>query len=577
MVNKKAGVKSNSRNFLSITPKKVAISLFTGFCIPFSLLICAAFSIYFSNFAELNFTPADFLPTYLLIFLVLFIIISLALLLTDKWLHKVIFSLCTGGMICAFLQTMVTTFTFKGLPGDGTVLPPGKTQIVINLAVWFAIMAAVLFFGAIYRKSDSLKNIMVYILILITIMQTVTVIPGAITYLSEKDDKKDIYYLSTENLFELSSEDNVIVFLVDHFDRDYFLEFAESYPDTLSKLDGFTYYDDNISTYPRTYPGIPSMISGINTDFSQSRSEYFETAYDNSVFLKDLKTNDYKINLYTSTFYSHDNADVFLGIADNTEKSQGKQITSKSSFRNKMLLFTSYFWLPDFMKSTTISASSFNEVIVPLGESPQFKTTNTQIYNSLLSEKLKLQDEKNTFTFLHLYGTHPPFSTNENCEEVPANSVTAAQQTQGVFLFITEYIQQMKELGIYEDSTIIITGDHGGIDDQFTEHSNEFLTTLLVKESGNYGTPLKTSSAQVSQDNFHATIVKSADLQTNHNYGKAYSEIPEGETFVRTHYFQMRLGIERAYENITYTITGDGSDFANWEITDRENIGHMYK
>ena len=36
------------------------------------------------------------------------------------------------------------------------------------------------------------------------------------------------------------------------------------------------------------------------------------------------------------------------------------------------------------------------------------------------------------------------------------------KQIQGVFRYINEYMQQMKDKGVYDNSTVIITADHGG-------------------------------------------------------------------------------------------------------------------
>ena len=36
------------------------------------------------------------------------------------------------------------------------------------------------------------------------------------------------------------------------------------------------------------------------------------------------------------------------------------------------------------------------------------------------------------------------------------------KQIQGVFRYINEYMRQMKDKGVYDNSTVIITADHGG-------------------------------------------------------------------------------------------------------------------
>ena len=137
----------------------------------------------------------------------------------------------------------------------------------------------------------------------------------------------------------------------------------------------------------------------------------------------------------------------------------------------------------------------------------------------------------------------------------------------------------MKTLGIYENSTIIITGDHAGPHawtNDLTEYAQAMNTALLVKPKGAQGTKLAVSDAPVSQENFIAEIVKSANILTTQDYGKAYSDIAQEENITRTHYFITFTGSKRKDELVTYEIKGDGTNIDNWTIVERQEIGSIY-
>lgn len=573
----KSDIVSNKKFFRS--KGHILRSLLTGFAVPFLLLICSSLSVYFSNSEEFVFELSDFLPAYIILSLIMFIAVSAVLILTNGRLHKALFSLCAGGIVCTYLQTFATTLSFQGLPGDGTALPPSSAQKIINLIIWIVLMATFLIGSFLFSKTKLFSKVLCFMIILVTFMQVVSLVPTAIEA-SQKGENSETFYLSEENLLEVSSKDNIIVFVLDCFDRNFYLDLVENYPEITEEFKGFTYYDDNIANYPRTFPATVSMISGMNTDFSLSRKEYFKEAYSTSPLLKDLKNNDYKINLYTPSFHGYDNADVFEGKVDNVCLSEGSRVTSQTGFYKRMLLLSSYFWLPDFMKSESISANTFNEVVTLEGDSPKYNVTNdtdARIYEELLQNGLTTQDEQNNFTFLHIRGCHSPYAMDENCKVQKAGSVTHLQQTRGAFRVVCEYLRQMKELGIYKDATIIITGDHADLKADSDTYTEPMLTALLVKNKGEDSTPLKTSKAPVSQANLHASVVKGSQLTTSHDYGKAYDEIAEGEAVTRTHYFQLHTGSERKDKNITYKITGDGTLFANWEIISENEIGYTYK
>ena len=100
------------------------------------------------------------------------------------------------------------------------------------------------------------------------------------------------------------------------------------------------------------------------------------------------------------------------------------------------------------------------------------------------------------------------------------------------------------------------------------------MTSLFVKPEGASGA-LKYSTAQVSQGNLIPTLIKSAGIKTDVDYGLSYFEVPEGEDRVRYHKFE--LTVKPDSEIVTFKITGDGNDFNNWEITDRQLLkGSFY-
>ncbi len=571
---------------LGINKKKVLLSLLVSFAAPFALLICSGFNVFFANASEFNFVFGDFALLWTLGSLLVGLIFFTSLIFTKGTAYNCLFWLYSFIPILGFVQNMVTTLTFQGMPGDGNAPVPTPTKIIINFAVW-VILATVIFWFSVYsKKAAQGRSIISFLLVLVMVMQLATTIPSAITYFSQYEEDSTehnpaagLTYLTTNNILEVSTKKNIIVIVLDRFDDYYFREFSRSKSPYIDQLDGFTYYADNISKYPRTFPAITSMLTGMENDFT-SRKGYFENAYTNSTFLKDIKANGYKINLYIPTYYSYDNAGVFTDFVSNTSAAEGYTIDNHLRLLGKMFELSSYFWAPEMLKSGTISSDSFNGVVSLDGDAAKYELTQSsdaELYDEFTETGLSTQSQEGTFTFMHLRGCHSPFTLDEDCNIKIGDNYNSLAQTTGVFKFLTEYLQELKDKDLYEDATIIITGDHGMLSSDREDYKDANLTALLVKESGKAGTPLATSHAQVSQDNLHATIVKSANIETNTDYGRAYSEIAPGEPIVRTHYFQTYTGNERKDENITYTITGAGSDFNNWKITNREMIESIYR
>ena len=145
-----------------------------------------------------------------------------------------------------------------------------------------------------------------------------------------------------------------------------------------------------------------------------------------------------------------------------------------------------------------------------------------------------------------------------------------------MFKFIKEYIAELKAKGVYEDATIIITGDHASALSDVEDVPSARITSLLVKEKGSFGTPLKISEAPVCQANFIPTIIKLSGVTPSVNYGKAYSEVDENEIITRKYLFEKDVKGDLD-EIVEYEITGSARDFSNWKIKERHLIENIYK
>ena len=105
--------------------------------------------------------------------------------------------------------------------------------------------------------------------------------------------------------------------------------------------------------------------------------------------------------------------------------------------------------------------------------------------------------------------------------------------------------------------------------------TQERVTALFVKEAGRSDEPFAVSTAQVSQENLAATIIKSAGIATEHDYGLAYDEVPEGVDRIRYHQFQQVTDAGNLI--LRYRVEGPAADFKNWTLESQINIGKLYK
>ena len=211
-----------------------------------------------------------------------------------------------------------------------------------------------------------------------------------------------------------------------------------------------------------------------------------------------------------------------------------------SGFRYAPMPLKRLFWL---------SPTEFADSVILTAEASPYLTNDFAFYSMLQTQRIKATDTPASFRYYHLLGTHDPIMMDENA--LRSSTSTPARQGMGAFKIVYEYLDQLKELGLYDDATIIITGDHGLLhgDDVY----RPALTGLFVKPSGSYGKPLEYNDAPVSPAELLPTIMQGL-FGDNEDFGPTYFDINEGDPVVREYISDLKY----------YRIDGDGRDFSNW-------------
>ena len=417
----------------------------------------------------------------------------------------------------------------SGLAGDDREAFELGTPAIINLIIWIAVLAGILF-AALKLKEESLRTAAAVLMFAVIAMQAV----GFVTNLpritkdrfaswSEEGEGDDgdmmiaASYLSTDGMMETASKSNVYVIILDRLDVYYVENILKEDPDFFAPLSGFTYYGDNLSLYSRTFPGAATIIAGQDGDLKPSNETFFQTVYGTSPLLKDLKDNGYKIKLYAPSYYAYRSGRSLYGIADNMASYTGYKVKQPADLSADLLLLSVYKASPTVLKPVfEISTSTFDNYVEYDKSSPQAGWDDLGFYEELKDKGLSDGGYENAYTYLHFHGAHDPYEIDENINKVEKGSANG--QVKGDFRILYELFDQLKAKGLYEKATVIITGDHPRAHSDTKEPTQARVTALFVKETGRGGEPFAVSTAQVSQENLAATIVRSAGIVTTHHY-----------------------------------------------------------
>jgi len=334
------------------------------------------------------------------------------------------------------------------------------------------------------------------------------------------------YKLDGEKLYSLSSSGNVVIFIVDYFANNWLDSVKSAYPNMLTPFHDFTYYSNCDPRYIGTYPSIAHMLTGNPFDPSLLVGEYFEQSWTSETanYIYDtIHSLNYEFRYYYYTSISDGAMSWALGKLDN---------------------------LVDMTQ--------------PDHKEPQPIYSYTNFNDNLKARGLTVdQTDKKYIQMIHLRGAHGPYTSdaNGNYKADAGRNETIA----GYMSMVAGYIERMKELGLYDDATIIVTADHG-------DKGNNMQVVYWIKQAGEHHDKIVQNAAPISHTDFAGTLLHVIGGDYS-QYGTSIFDWKAGDARTRqcgvvnrdtllyplvTSYSDLELGSHNCWQ--TYTYTGDGQE-----------------
>lgn len=566
--------------------EKWPVSLLLSLFAPLTLFFFGPFEIYGNNMGEFKFVLWDFWALCGLIALACAGVIFGLLMLLRGRAFDVVFAFIFGLSLMIFVQGNYLSLSSGSLTGDGVGDTITIFENVINLIVWVVIIAAcIVAMLLLHRHKEIIRlasTVAVIALVGMTVISFAVISLTTDVYDSEKtgyqgDVTINNEVLTVKNLDTLATENNIIVFIVDRFDYTYMDKALASCPEIFDELEGFTHFSDYISLYPRTYPGVPHIVTGVENDFSGSRYSYMEEAYSGSPYWQALKEQDFDINVYTDDYYGYTNATYMRDYVSNTSGNVSYKIVNRASLSIDMIRISLYRYVPFLMRHTlgNVSTPMYDKYVDYDLEDPEYSTDMKGVYNEISDEEFTFRSADNGVSYIHISGCHlpnrydPDFDTASGDQRQDSNVAMKVS-----FKIISTYLQEMKRMGVYEDATILILGDHCHIGSDTALPNKPHVTTLLAKPAGVSEGKMNESKAQVAAADVLATVLVAAGSDKAADFGENIFDIPEDENRSRRYLFQLVQGTlyEGNYINAEYEILGPGRDLDSWHLREQDDL-----
>lgn len=550
----------------------------------FTFIMFGPFELYIANMSYLVFGIKQLLPPIIIAGIIILAVFTVLLALLRGKIFNAVVSIVIGITIAGYIQGNYINIDHGTLDGTGIVWQDFKWQMLVNLFVWAAIILVPVIFC--YFSRDIWKSFVRIVSLVLVAMQVFGAVYLVIksAYQINSNISDDGYFECSEQ-FKVSKNKNTIVFLLDRMDKKYMDELLKRDPELCEKLSGFTYYKNFTGSYSRTFPSVAYLLSGVKYDYDIPSAEYMKKAMSESNFFGALQAAGYESRLYTDTQYVTGSVESFNGTVKNAKSTEGKAKPMK--ILSAMLNLSAYRYSPEAMKPYfhIYTDNIAQKYIFGNKDGSIYTVDDAEFYAAFRKKGITTEDNAGSFVFYHLQGAHDPFTMNEKGEAVTLDYLNYEEsmykQIRGDVKMILSYIKQLKAAGVYDNTTIIITADHGrtgtapSLEEATGENYGERVLTLLIKEAGaDTKQPLKTSMKQVCQANLHKTFLRSMGVNYEDDGVRAIEDIGEDEEVTR--YFYMSgsnsLKTSRDVNLITYEIKGDANDFSNWKRVKTEKM-----
>lgn len=326
-------------------------------------------------------------------------------------------------------------------------------------------------------------------------------------------------YLSQAGLYTVGTEENLLVLVLDSVDADQFAQALAEDPDLSRRLEGFTWYRNAMGLSDPTKYGLPALLTGQAYTQPVDYAGFIAAAYADAPLYTMLAGDVWDARFFTDSRY----VSLDAGVVDNLAQEE-LAVNDPAGLTRDLIRLCAFRYAPHFLKP---QLWMYSNVFLPYAQAqgePVYEVTDPAFDARLREEGLEATVER-AFRLIHLTGMHPPYTMDADCQ-YQAQGVTAQEQMRGCLRLAEDYLEQLRALGVYDRSAVLILADHG------TDTVHRPL--LLLKRPGDTG-EMAVNDAPVSYADLPATYVA---LLTGAQAGTELWSIPQGQARTRLYYHE---------------------------------------
>ena len=269
--------------------------------------------------------------------------------------------------------------------------------------------------------------------------------------------------------FRFSSTRNVLVFILDSVPASLAADVTREHPELTTAFSGFTAYNNNIGMHYDTRKGVPGLMTGIYLEPDVRATDYTMSCFGYNSFLYDFVTNNYLVyfsggalpNGYCNKLIETDDDSL------NQESPSGslalfrysKEIPYVSLYEVSLLRLVPYYYKLRVIFDVTKPGGRVDIINSGTG-----RVEDEKWVYSILEEAPIANDGNKSFGLFHTMGVHPGVNVDSEGNTLPKTPTTPLEYKEPLMYRLKQLghlFKTMKEKGVYDNSFIVVTADHG--------------------------------------------------------------------------------------------------------------------
>lgn len=531
--------------------KRLVFSAVVSSALTFTLCLFGPLDLFFNNYEELWFHLQDIIGGLAIVAALFFVITTLVGTLLRGKLHAIYMALLFGGLLGTYVQASFMNKDYGLLNGTSVDWSAYTGYGVVNTLVWLVCVLVPLIAMLIW-KEKKVRPVFLFLSCALIVMQGASLVVSYINYPTVTESAT----LTTEGIYDLSKEENTIVFVLDTLDEAYYQQFIDENPEYKEVLSGFTQYTNAMASGARTPVAMPLIMTGIPRTVSGTYADYTEYAWSEQTGLKSLKDAGYDTRVYTESQFISASAQDTLDNLEMSTSSVGNYV----GLTKKMYKLTLYKYVPHFLKwRFWMYTGDFDKYL----SDKEYVIDDAALYQNYQdNDGFTYTDQEKCFRLYHFFGVHEPYDLTSGGTR--KNETTSQRrQMKGVFHIVKDMLEDMKENGVYDNANIFIIADHG-------DKGKCQYAACLYKPAGSTGA-YATSDAPISFADISATFadIAGADPSTAGS-GTPLTDVAEGETRTRNYY--LNIGTNADFITGEFESDGHASDTDALKLVDQYEV-----